>query len=161
MSSFGEEFKRERELREISLRDVAGATKINLRFLEALECNEFEHLPGGLFNRGFVRSYAEFIGVDPEAMVNAYLLEEQSQSAHGKVAERHLLRRSRNRDRPPHEGEAAHSSRSWLLWVIALVVVGGGIALTVWLTKYGPLRDDPTVEHPPARSARPVPGEIG
>ena len=77
--SFGDEMKRERELREISLREVAEATKVNIRYLEAMERNDFEHLPGGVFNRGFVRAYAQFIGVDPEAMVNSYLLEEQAQ----------------------------------------------------------------------------------
>lgn len=79
MSSFGEELKRERELRQISLREVSEATKINLRYLEALEQNDFRHLPGGVFNKGFVRAYSEYIGVDPEAMVNAYLLEERGQ----------------------------------------------------------------------------------
>ena len=79
MSSFGEELKRERELRQISLREVSEATKINLRYLEALEQNDFRHLPGGVFNKGFVRAYSEYIGVDPEAMVNAYLLEERAQ----------------------------------------------------------------------------------
>ncbi len=81
MSSFGEELRRERELRQIALREVSEATKISLRYLEALEVNEFGDLPGGVFNRGFVRAYAQYIGVDPEAMVNAYLLEEQGQSA--------------------------------------------------------------------------------
>ena len=79
MSSFGEELKRERELRQISLREVSEATKINLRYLEALEQNDFRHLPGGVFNKGFVRAYSEYIGIDPEAMVNAYLLEERDQ----------------------------------------------------------------------------------
>lgn len=79
MPSFGEEFKRERELRQISLREVSEATKISLRHLEALERNEFEQLPGGVFNRGFVRAYADFIGVSPEDMVNAYLLQERQQ----------------------------------------------------------------------------------
>ena len=79
MSSFGEELKRERELRQISLREVSEATKINFRYLEALEQNDFRHLPGGVFNKGFVRAYSEYIGVDPEAMVNAYLLEERAQ----------------------------------------------------------------------------------
>ena len=45
--------------------------------LEALERNDFASLPGGLFNRGFVRAYCKHIGVDPEVMVNAYLLEER------------------------------------------------------------------------------------
>jgi cytoskeletal protein RodZ len=78
MSNFGEELKRERELRSISLREVAESTKINIRYLEALEKNEFSHLPGGVFNKGFVRAVSQFIGVDEEAMINAYLLEEQS-----------------------------------------------------------------------------------
>ncbi len=78
--SFGEELRRERELRQISLREVAEATKVNIRYLEAMERNDFAHLPGGVFNRGFVRAYAQFIGVDPEAMVNAYILEERAQT---------------------------------------------------------------------------------
>jgi cytoskeletal protein RodZ len=79
--SFGDELRRERELREISLREVAEATKVNIRYLEAMERDDFEHLPGGVFNRGFVRAYAQYIGVDPEAMVNSYLLEERAQLA--------------------------------------------------------------------------------
>lgn len=75
MASFGEEIRRERELRDISLKEIAEATKISIRFLEALEQNNFDVLPGGIFNRGFVRSYARFIGLDSEEMVNAYLHE--------------------------------------------------------------------------------------
>lgn len=75
MTSFGEELKRERELRDISLKEISEATKISIRFLEALEQNNFDILPGGIFNRGFIRSYARFIGVDGEEMVNAYLHE--------------------------------------------------------------------------------------
>jgi cytoskeletal protein RodZ len=78
MSNFGEELKRERELRSISLREVAESTKINIRYLEALENNDFTQLPGGVFNKGFVRAVSQFIGVDEEAMINAYLLEQQS-----------------------------------------------------------------------------------
>jgi cytoskeleton protein RodZ len=81
MSSFGEELRRERELREISLREISEATKISLRYLDALERNDFRHLPGGVFNKGFVRAYAQYIGVDPESMVNAYLLELKSQES--------------------------------------------------------------------------------
>src|SRR4030095_7604112 len=75
MTSLGEELKRERELRDISLKEISEATKISIRFLEALEHNTFDILPGGIFNRGFIRSYARFIGVDGEEMVNAYLHE--------------------------------------------------------------------------------------
>src|SRR5262245_51545846 len=75
MATFGETLTRERELREISLRQISEATKINIRYLEALEENRFDSLPGGLFNKGFIRAYANFIGLDGEAMVNAYLQE--------------------------------------------------------------------------------------
>jgi len=73
--SFGEELRRERELRQVTLREVAEATKINLRFLEALENNDFDILPGGFFVRGFIKSFARHLGINEEAMVNAYLLE--------------------------------------------------------------------------------------
>src|SRR5262245_66648650 len=81
MSSFGESLRRERELRQISLREISEATKINLRYLDALERDDFRHLPGGVFNKGFVRAYAQFIGIDPESMVTAYLEEEGRQEA--------------------------------------------------------------------------------
>ncbi len=73
MASFGETLKRERELREITLREISDATKVNIRYLEALEQNRFEILPGGVFNKGFIRAYATYIGLDREKMVNAYL----------------------------------------------------------------------------------------
>jgi helix-turn-helix protein len=75
MANFGDTLKRERELREITLREISDATKINIRYLEALEQNRFESLPGGLFNKGFIRAYSTYIGVDGEAMVNCYLQE--------------------------------------------------------------------------------------
>lgn len=75
MPSFGETLKRERELREISLRQISEATKISIRYLEALEQNRFELLPGGLFNKGFIRAYATYVGLDSESMVNSYLHE--------------------------------------------------------------------------------------
>lgn len=82
MASFGEELRRERELRDISLKEIAEATKISIKFLEALEQNHFDLLPGGIFNRGFIRAYARFIGVDGEEMVNAYLHEVSHRQAH-------------------------------------------------------------------------------
>jgi cytoskeletal protein RodZ len=80
MPSFGETLRRERELRQISLREISEATKINLRYLDALERDDFRHLPGGVFNKGFVRAYAQYIGVDADGMVDAYLDEERRQA---------------------------------------------------------------------------------
>ena len=80
MASFGEVLRRERELRQITLREISEATKINLRYLEALERDDFRHLPGGVFNKGFVRAFAQHIGVDAETMVDAYLEEQRNQT---------------------------------------------------------------------------------
>jgi cytoskeletal protein RodZ len=73
VTTFGEELRRQRELRQISLEEIADATKVNVRFLAALERNEFASLPGGLFTKGFIRAYAGHVGLDQDATVNAYL----------------------------------------------------------------------------------------
>jgi cytoskeleton protein RodZ len=84
MVSLGEELKRERELREISLREISEATKISIRILEAIEKNNFQALPGGIFNRNFLRAYAEFIGLDSENVVRKY--SQQFDSSEDRVA---------------------------------------------------------------------------
>jgi cytoskeletal protein RodZ len=73
MASFGERLRRERELRGISLRDVAESTKISIRFLKALEDDRVDLLPGGLFPRAFVRQYAKCLGLDAERLVAEFL----------------------------------------------------------------------------------------
>ncbi len=69
---FGERLKRERELREVTLEEITAATRISSRFLEALENEEWNKLPGGVFNRGFVRSVARYLGLDEEALLGEY-----------------------------------------------------------------------------------------
>jgi cytoskeleton protein RodZ len=69
MGSFGEKLRKERELRGISLREIAEGTKISVRFLQALEGDRVEVLPGGLFPRAFVKQYALFLGLDVERTV--------------------------------------------------------------------------------------------
>jgi hypothetical protein len=69
MGSFGDNLRREREVRGVSLREIAEGTKISVRFLQALEEDRVEVLPGGLFPRAFVRQYALFLGLDVEKAV--------------------------------------------------------------------------------------------
>lgn len=73
MGSFGERLRREREMRGVSLDDIAVATKIGTRLLRALEEENFELLPGGIFNKGFVRAYAKYLGMNEEEAVADYL----------------------------------------------------------------------------------------
>jgi cytoskeletal protein RodZ len=79
--TFGERLKRERELREVTLEEITSRTRIASRFLEALENEEWEKLPGGVFNRGFVRSIARYLGLDEEALLAEYDLAHGTQSA--------------------------------------------------------------------------------
>ena len=126
MPSFGETLKRERELRQISLREISEATKINLRYLEALERDDFRHLPGGVFNKGFVRAFAQFIGIDADAMVTAYLDEERSQSGAPAAA-------------LPESVPVAPPGMRW--WVATLIVALVLLVVAAGLTAmgYGPL----------------------
>ena len=144
--TFGEELRRERELRQISLREIAQATKIDLRRLEALERNDFSRLPGGLYNRGFVRAYCDHIGVDAESMVNAYLLEERSQTARpaSTSEELGLLRGSTAAKTLTAELEAVVDRSAsnttpgrlrlvWILVLLSAVVTTGALGLWWWL----------------------------
>ena len=80
MATFGENLRRERELRGVDLRDIAEATNISLRFLQALEQDRTDVLPGGIFPKAFVRQYATYLGLDPDRLVAEYLY------AHGGAA---------------------------------------------------------------------------
>jgi transcriptional regulator with XRE-family HTH domain len=73
MASIGQELKRERELRSISLKEIADQTKINLRFLRALEEDRLDMMPEKFFTRGIIRSYAKYLGLDEQSILNTYL----------------------------------------------------------------------------------------
>ena len=75
--SFGEQLRAERERRDVPLHDIADATKIRVRYLEALEQGEHDRLPGFVFAKGYVRAYAETIGADADRLVDAYVAEQQ------------------------------------------------------------------------------------
>lgn len=72
LASFGEELRREREIRGISLKEISDATKISKRFLEAIERNDHRTLPAPVFTRGFVREYSRYLGLNAEEIVNRY-----------------------------------------------------------------------------------------
>jgi cytoskeleton protein RodZ len=73
VGEFGDKFRKAREKKELSLDDVSNVTKIGARMLRAIEEENFEQLPGGVFNRGFIRAYAKHLGLDSEEAVNDYL----------------------------------------------------------------------------------------
>ena len=73
MGEFGDKFRKARERKEISLDDVSNVTKISARMLRAIEEEHFDQLPGGVFNKGFIRAYAKHLGLNDEEAVTDYL----------------------------------------------------------------------------------------
>jgi cytoskeleton protein RodZ len=73
VSSFGTRLRLEREQRGITLDQISRSTKIGTRFLQALEQDHFEQLPGGIFNKGFIRAYARYLGLNEEQAIADYL----------------------------------------------------------------------------------------
>jgi len=71
---FGKELQEEREKRGVSLETVADETKVSTRFLRALEVDDFGSLPGGVFQRGIVRSYCRFLGLDEQEWLTRFAL---------------------------------------------------------------------------------------
>jgi cytoskeletal protein RodZ len=80
-ASFGEELKRERLLRNVSLEEISAATKISIRLLTALEAGDVSKLPAPVFIRGFIRAYSLHLGLDPIQKTNAYLGDVESSTA--------------------------------------------------------------------------------
>jgi len=108
LGTFGEHLKREREMRGVSLDEISAATRIATRFLTAIEEEQWGLLPGGVFNRGFVRAVARYLGLDEENIVAEYA------AAAG--------------DRPTvpvwtGSPPAVTPEQPWLAWILAAVVV--------------------------------------
>jgi cytoskeleton protein RodZ len=112
---FGEHLKREREMRGVTLEEISVATRIAPRFLAALESEQWELLPGGVFNRGFIRSVARYLGLDEDSLVAEYALETRGRPDPGVVAD------------PPEEPDR-NWARIFVVIVLVLLLVAGGWA---------------------------------
>jgi cytoskeleton protein RodZ len=111
--TFGENLKREREMRGVTLDEIAAATRIATRFLQAIENEQWDKLPGGVFNRGFVRAVAHYLGLDEESIVAEYALAVNDRPSVPVWT-----------GRPP----AVAPNRPWLAWILAVIVLVALIA---------------------------------
>ena len=111
--TFGESLKREREMRGVALEEISAATRIATRFLLAIENEQWEQLPGGVFNRGFVRAVARYLGLDEEKTVAEYTLA---------VGDRPSV--------PVWTGSppVVTPDQPWLAWIIAALIIVALIA---------------------------------
>jgi cytoskeletal protein RodZ len=71
-ATIGEQLRLAREGRGIPLREISDQTRISMHYLEAIETNDYKRLPGGIFNRSFVKAYARYIGYDEKEAVEGY-----------------------------------------------------------------------------------------
>ncbi len=71
--SFGSWLRSQREVRQVELQTITQSSKINIRYLEALEQDRFDLLPASIFVKGFLREYARIVGLDPDEVLNFYL----------------------------------------------------------------------------------------
>lgn len=85
--SFGTWLRRQREMRDIDLREIADKTKISLRYLKAMEQDQFELLPAPVFARGFLREYSKYVGLNADEVVNYYLSTQHGQSLEEETSE--------------------------------------------------------------------------
>ena len=140
--SFGSWLRRQRELREISLREVAEVTKISLRYLEALEQDEFDVLPAPVFAKGFLRQYAGYVGLNPDEVVNSYLTALQE----------------REPDENQHEWSPPPKKPlwEWTSGLLLAVLVIALLALVAVLAFYAERRRVASDETPPPIAAPPV-----
>jgi len=119
MASFGANLRREREMRGVSLEEIAAATKISIRCLQALEADEFSKLPGGIFRRSFIRAYANYLGLHEDTVMAEF----QAIASHFQEVD--LSRLSPSTPKPPRESYRT----PMLALVVALAILGGGYAV--------------------------------
>ncbi len=144
MASFGTRLKQEREQRGITLDTVALSTKIGTRFLRALEEDHFDQLPGGIFNRGFVRAYARCVGLDEDQMIADYLtasgeaqpkVAEPIEPSRHVVPEKHALPEKEEGHEREREADGREKNLPWGMFAVVLVVVVLGLAIWRFLSR--------------------------
>ena len=156
MGAFGDRLRREREMRGVTLDEISESTKISRRSLEALEQEKFNTLPGGIFNKGFVRSYARYLGIDEEQAVADYV--EASHDVPPPEDQFPLEIHEENEKKPP-----LNPKRSVVPVTLALVLLVVGLAGWIYWVKFRPQQVTEAAEQPPrnpgvpSSAAAPVP----
>lgn len=145
MSSLGQQLKKAREERGVTIQDIAAATHLGARFLQAIENDDYKILPGGVFNRAFVRKFARQVGMDEEQAVRLY--EEQLQESGGEPEKSSYLGLG-------DEMEARASSGNSALLTGILILLLAAIGAAVYLAFFRGANDSPP---PPTVVSTPTP----
>jgi len=158
------------EKRKITLEEISVSTKIGTRLLQALEEDKFNQLPGGIFNKGFVRAYSHAVGLDEDQTVAEYLeasgdappprTEIPSRENEARENEEHVRRLESIADSPPRR-------LPWSLFAAVLLLVT--LALALWTRRQREHANQPiaptpatattAAPSPPAQSSGETPGK--
>ena len=168
MGDLGAKLRQARERRGVSLRQAAAATKISVVVLEALERNDPSKLPGGIFSRAFVRSYATEVGLDPDEALRDFAAQVPGQPAPAvapvvlapvKVPAVPPSLQPRTRESVADESEFESRQRMAAVALRLLIVSVPIIAAILYYTTRGPASppEDARSEPPPPPAAAPVP----
>lgn len=117
MTTLGQELKKRREEKGLTLQVIADRTLLGVRFLQAIEADDYAPLPGGIFNRAFVRKFAREVGLDEATALRLY---EEQLAAQGGEEDRRFELGVENWDRPPTYGSG------FVLSLVVLVVLAVG-----------------------------------
>jgi cytoskeleton protein RodZ len=159
MGAFGEALRRERESRGIGLEAISGSTKISSRYLEALEQERFEQLPGGVFNKGIVRSYARMVGLDEDAWVERFMSAYQ-ESGQLKTDDADWIAFAENVGKSrEHEGQRPDKRLRWA-GVAMLVLLLVGLGWFVWRYVRGRIAEEGALRQPAVQASIVRPGNI-
>jgi cytoskeleton protein RodZ len=164
LPSFGEKLKLEREKRKITLEQISASTKIGTRMLQALEEDKFNQLPGGIFNKGFVRAYSRCVGLDEDQTVADYLQASgdarpasvELESSEGGSHEDSARENEENLGRLEASADAPARQLPWGAFAAVLLLVA--LALSLWSRRQRE-QPRPSVPPNPTRSAVQVPAE--
>lgn len=132
MSELGRLLREARTAKQVSLADVETVTRIRQKYLDALERGEFHRLPRGTIARGFLRTYAAYLGLDVDTALKLYADESGDAGIDMAIAE---PGKPRLVDYRPLEVtlDEGQPSKSWWPWVIAFFLVLALAAGSWWL----------------------------
>jgi cytoskeleton protein RodZ len=151
--SIGEKLRLARETQGIALREISEQTRISMRYLEAIESDDYRRLPGGIFNRSFIRAYAKFVGYDEHEAIEDY------------------ARTMRERGEPDDEvstkpykslvytDDGGVHNRSPLMTLLLAIVILAVLSLSVWAGLHFYQRSIGQKTRPPGTGQRNAPGK--
>ena len=144
-AGIGEKLRLERETRGIALRDISENTRISMRYLEAIESDDYRRLPGGIFNRSFIRAYAKFVGYDEQEAIDEYSRQMREHGESEEVAKTHRSL--------VYTDESAHR-RSPVWGLLLAVLILALLSLGIWALLHFYFRT--ANDRNPAHDANPV-----